>query len=346
MIELIKRMVGIIQFRCSPSARSGLWERMGSLTEGGVPISTAMEFLSESRVHSKVRGFVLHQSEAMKSARFAEAAQGWVPNEELLVIELTQDGRISEGFSQAAHIASVRASLASTLVGGLSYPCTLALIGGTVLAILPQYALDMMSGVLEEERWPKVSQSVLQFSHWIRRWGIFAGIGLAIVVGASVISASRWAGAARAYLEWYPPYAIYRKFAGPEVLVAWLALMRAGVQRLRALEQLERGLPNYLASHVRKMRSRLYSGAPLETALDTGLFSAEALEDLRIYDRIGKFGERADRIAAEDVKRALENLERMTKAMSAVLLILIAGTAIWIYVGIADIAFSIQQMAY
>ncbi len=346
LLDRIIRLIGLVRFRLSPSARCGLWERIGSLTEGGVPIGIAMDFLSQSQVHGAMSGFVQHQADAMKSARFSDAAQNWIPREELLVIELTQEGRIAEGFAQAAQIASVRAKLATTLAAGLAYPCTLLAIGGIVLSVLPQYALNIMGGVLDEQHWPAVSVSVLRFSEWLRNWGIFTCAGLMLLLVGSLTSASRWSGSVRAKLEWFPPFAIYRKFAGPEVLVAWLALMRAGVQRLRALDQLERGLPTYLAAHVRTMRSRLYSGAPIESALNTGLFSDETLEDLRIYDRIGKFSERSDRIAAEDVERALANLERMTKALSAFLLLLIAAVAIWIYVGIANVAFSIQQSVY
>ena len=80
--------------------------------------------------------------------------------------------------------------------------------------------------------------------------------------------------------------------------------------------------------------------------MDTGLFSVETLDDLRIYDHIGQFNEQFDRIAAEDIERALQRLEASTRTVSAFMLLLIAAIAIWIYLGIARIAFSLQQSAY
>ncbi len=305
-----------------------------------------MEFLGESSQQRATHGFAKFQCSAMRSVGFANAARKWVPKEELLVIELTQEGRIHEGFSQAARIASVRSKLMSTLLGGLAYPCALLFIGGTVISILPQYALELMGGVLNPDQWPSRSKSVLAFANFLQEWGIPAVISLFSFIALGIYSAPRWTGSLRSHLEWLPPFIIYRQFAAPEVLVAWLALMRAGIQRLRALDQLEKGLPAYLASHVRAMRSRIYSGASLDSALDTGLFSVETLEDLRIYDRIGKFSDRSETIAAEDVDRALANLEKMTRMLSTFLLLVIAGIAIWIYTGIAAVTYPLQHSEF
>ena len=94
------------------------------------------------------------------------------------------------------------------------------------------------------------------------------------------------------------------------------------------------------------MRSRLYRGDPVETALNTGLFSAETLDDLRIYERTGDFSEHADRIAEEDITRALAKLEAATKTLSSMLLVAIGAIAVWIYVGIARVAFTVQQTVF
>ena len=162
-----------------------------------------------------------------------------------------------------------------------------------------------MVDLVDPSRWPPVSRSVLIFSEFMSNWGLVCAAAVITLLAASIWAAPRWSGSVRQKLDWYPPFALYRKFTGPEILSAWLALMQSGIQRVRALGQLETGLPEYLASHVRTMRSRLYRGDPVETALDTGLFSVETLDDLRIYERIGDFGEHAERIAEEDIARAL-----------------------------------------
>ena len=212
--------------------------------------------------------------------------------------------------------------------------------------MLPGYALNVMVDLVDPSRWPPVSRSVLAFSEFMSNWGIVCAAAVVMLLAASIWSAPRWSGPIRQKLDWYPPFALYRKFTGPEILSAWLALMQSGIQRVRALAQLETGLPEYLASHVRTMRSRLYRGDPVETALDTGLFSAETLDDLRIYERIGDFGEHAERIAEEDIARALARLESSTKALSSMLLVVIGAAAVWIYVGIARVAFTVQQTVF
>ena len=346
MFDPVRNRIHRTRFSVASGARARLWQRLGSLTSSEVPITAAVEFLHQSNRSGTAAHFIEHQRQAMRTGGFSAAAKGWVPQEELIVIEVTQERNIADGFEQAARIASVRSRLRYTLVSSLAYPTILLFGGGAVIAILPGYALNVMIEIMDTSKWPPVSRSVLVFSEFVSNWGLVIAGAVVTLLAASIWSAPRWSGSVRQKLDWYPPFAMYRRFTGPEILSAWLALMQSGIQKVRALAQLETGLPEYLASHVRTMRSRLYRGDPVETALDTGLFSAETLDDLRIYERTGNFGEHAERIAEEDITRALEKLESATKTLSSMLLIAIGAAAVWIYVGIARVAFTVQQTIY
>ena len=136
MLEKLRVWVRRTRFRLSSSSRQRLWQRIGSLSRSGVPITEAMEFLHESRTIGDITaGFIEHQRLAIRSGGFSAAAVGWVPKEELIIIEVTQEGDIADGFAQAARIASVRSQLRSTLVAGLTYPTLLLFAGGTVIAV-------------------------------------------------------------------------------------------------------------------------------------------------------------------------------------------------------------------
>ena len=326
------------------TARARLWQRICSLSRAGIPIALAMDFLNESKASdATVARFIEHQRMAVRTSGFAAGATGWVPQEELTVIEITQEGRIADGFDQAQRMATVRSKLRSTLLSGLAYPVILLLVSGGAIAVLPNYALSVMIEISDTAQWPPVSRSVLAFSQFVSSWGILIASVVILFVAASIWAAPRWSGDIRKKVDWFPTFALYRQFTGPEILTAWLALMHAGVQRVRALATLESGLPKYLASHVRTMRSQLYRGEPVETALNTGLFSAETLDDLRIYERTGDFSINADAIADDDIKRALAKLESQMKTISSILLLFIGSVAIWIYIGIARVAFTFQQ---
>ncbi len=286
--------------------------------------------------------FIEHQRLAMRTSIFANGATGWVPQEELVVIAVSQEGRIGEGFIQAARIASIRSKLRTTLCAGLTYPALLLFGGGLVVAILPGYALAIMTEIIDVNNWPTSSRSVLAFSNFISRWGLLIATSFLILLAISVWAAPRWSGSLRRKLDWYPPFVLYRQFTGPEILSAWLALMQTGVQRIRALSQLESRLPMYLAEHIRMMRSNLYRGETVESALNTGLFSTETLDDLRVYERVSDFGSYSERIADADINRAITKLESNTKMLSSILLIAIGAMAVWIYIGIARVAFVVQ----
>lgn len=347
MLESFFLYINQMRFKLASSSRARLWQRICSLSRAGVPIATAMDFLYESKTAgATVARFIEHQRMAMRTSGFAAAANGWVPQEELIIIEITQEGRIADGFNQAYRMASVRSKLRSTLISGLAYPTILLLVSGGAISILPGYALDVMIGITNSTHWPPISLSVLAFSQFISAWGIPIASLFVLLIVISIWAAPRWTGRFRTRVDWLPPFSLYRQFTGPEILTAWLALMHAGVQRVRALATLESGLPTYLASHVRTMRSQLYRGEPIEIALNTGLFSADTLDDLRIYERTGDFSANAELISDEDINRALVKLESLTKAISSILLLLIGSVAIWIYVGIAQVAFTFQQTTF
>ncbi len=341
--ELLHRF----RFRIAASKRARLWQRLASLSHSDIPIAAALEFIWESKAEESVCShFVTHQRKAIRSQGFATGAAGWAPKEELAILQITQEGRIAEGFEQAARMAMVRSKLRSTLIAGLTYPMILLFGGGFVVALVPGYALSVMTNILDKSRWPQVSLSVLAFSEFLSTWGITLSVIFFAVVALSIWAAPRWSGPIRQRLDWYPPFVLYRRFSGPEVLCALLALMQAGVQRIKALRLLESGLPSYLAYHVRSMRSNLYRGDGVDMALDTGLFSAETLDTLRIYERVGDFTSHAERIADEDLERALEKLNRATKTLSSVLLLIIGGIAVWIYIGIARVVFTVQNSSF
>ena len=347
MLDTLTYHLARFQFRLFAGARSRLWKRISWLSNAGVPITKALEYLHDSKTTSKAGlRFIRHQRIAMRGVGFAEGAADWIPKEELLLIHVTQEGRIAEGFQQASRFSEVRSKVRSTVYAGLFYPLLLLLAGGAAIAILPGQALGVMHQLMDIERWPPISRSVLYFSEFIGTWGLPLLISAAAVLGASIWAAPRWTGRLRNAFDWYPIFVLYRRFSAPEVLSAWLALMQAGVQRVKALAQLEAGLPPYLASHLQQMRSRLYRGADIENAFDTGLFSQETLDDLRIYERVGNFSQNVDQLAEQDIERTLERLSGALKMLGSVILILIGLAAVWMYAGIARVAMSLQQLAF
>ncbi len=344
MLEPLAIATNRFRFRLAPGARSRLWGRLSALCRSEIPIREAVDFLSSSQTtDSVVKRFIAHLESALRHRSFASAAREWVPPEELLIIEMTQEGRIADGMAQASHIAEVRQKLRSTLVSGLIYPLILLMVGSAALALLPGMALDVMTEVLDPTSWPPVSNSVLAMSRFVAVWGLPLAATAIIILSASIFAAPRWCGRVRSRLDWYPPFALYRQFTGPEVLNAWIALMSTGITRANALGRLEASLPPYLASHIRTMRAGLYRGEPVETALDTGLFSLETIDDLRVYQKAGAFDDNIQRIAASDIARALRRLEASTRTLATLMLLFIGAGAVWVYIGIASVAFSVQS---
>ena len=122
--------------------------------------------------------------------------------------------------------------------------------------------------------------------------------------------------------------------------------MSAGTQSHLALTTLKAGMPAYLAWHITQMQNAMYQGQQIEVALNTGLFTKETLDDLRIFQHTGDFSAHGDDIAAADIDRALTRIESATKTLSSLMLLTVGGVAVWIYIGIARIAMVVQHQAF
>jgi len=347
MFDRFFNQVAKIQFRAAAGSRARLWHRISWLSNAGVPIARALEYLHASKTTSRAGlRFISHQRKSMRGVGFADGAEGWIPKEELILIKVTQEGRISDGFRQAARVSEVRAKLRSTVYSGLLYPCLMLFGGGAAVAILPGQALGVMEKMMPVERWPPISRGVHYFSEWIGTWGIPTVFMLFALLGLSVWAAPRWTGATRKAMEWFPIFALYRRFSAPEILSAWLALMQAGVQRVKALAQIEEGLPPYLARHLQEIRARLYRGEAIEAAFDTGLLSPETLDDLRIYERVGNISDHAEKLAEQDIDRGLQQLSAAMKILGGVILTAIGLSAVWVYAGIARVGMILQSLQF
>ena len=346
MLKDLLTQISRMRFKISSEARAKLWRRLSTLCQSDVPINKAVEFLSESETNGPATAFLKQQSIGLKHRNFAAAAAGWVPPEELLMIMITQEDRIDRGFTQAARIASTRAKLRGTLFASLTYPSLLAIFTAVVIAVLPGVALETMISISDPATWKPVSRSVLVFSKFVGSWGLVVALMMILTLITLIWSAPRWAGEMRRRLDWIPIYSVYRQIAGPEVLSAWLALMSAGTQSHLALTTLKAGMPAYLAWHITQMQNAMYQGQQIEVALNTGLFTKETLDDLRIFQRTGDFSAHGDDIAAADIDRALTRIESATKTLSSLMLLTVGGVAVWIYIGIARIAMVVQHQAF
>lgn len=342
MLNALFEQINRWRFRMAPGVREKLWRRLNALSRSGVPINAAVEFLSQSKTTGKSASFLSRLTSGLKSNNFSAAAAGWVPDKELLVIHITQENRIEQGFEQAAKIAATQAKLRSTLVSGLTYPLLLAVVSCTVVGVLPGYALDTMLSLSDPKTWPSVSRSVLWLSHFIANWGIAVAAVLATLLIASIWAAPRWSGELRRRFDWYPIFGVYRQISGPEILSAWMALMAAGTQSQRALSSLKEFLPAYLNWHITRMQNAMYQGESIEMALDTGLFDRETLDDLRIFQRTGDFSMHSEEIAQADLDRALARITASTKTLASLLLLSVGAVAVWVYIGIARVSMSFQ----
>ena len=76
MFELIRNRIHRTRFSIASGARARLWQRIGSLTSSGVPITAAVEFLHQSNRTGAAAQFIEHQRMTMRTSGFFRRCQG------------------------------------------------------------------------------------------------------------------------------------------------------------------------------------------------------------------------------------------------------------------------------
>lgn len=323
------------RFQFGLAARISFYRRVSAFVGDGVPLYDAL-----SAIHARYQKN--RDSRAVMTARwleniragapFAKALEGWVPAQELMLIDAGERaGDLPGGLEQAIVVSEASAKMRSALIGGISYPGVLFAILTGMVAGFSFKMVPILVQVTPPEAWPGSAKLLYSLSQVVVHQGWMILLALGGAIGLQLYLLPRFTGPLRQHFDRIPPWSLYRDTQGAAFLIALAAMMRAGIPLADAIRRM-RDLANpWTDSHLQVMLARLRAGVPNGEALNTGITDPETAGDIVDYGRLSSFERAMSAIGGQVVDRGIKRISAGAGAMRTVMIILVGITLGWIY---------------
>ncbi|QET04063.1 pilus assembly protein TadE (plasmid) [Cupriavidus pauculus] len=274
----------------------------------------------------------------MQESRLAEILRGTVPDEDLAIIAVAeQGGDVKQGlFRLAENLRAMSSAKSNILLMLASVGITLIILhvylGAMAFMVAPM--LDRsFANLLPVEAYGPIAKAFHVGTTFLREWGWLVLIGEAAAVWWVVRALRHYTGP---YREWLDRKVIvfdfFRRFQGAQFLAGMSAVTQnfgGDMNNLtNALEMMRSNAYPYLAQHIRRMEAMLEESPNAGGKLfDTGLFDRDTtyrIQDIAEYeDDLSKMLNTVSMTVLEAAPRELEHKASKFNRRASILLILL-----------------------
>jgi type II secretory pathway component PulF len=320
------------------TARLRFYERLAGYLEDGIPVAEAVSSIHRRWQNKKkgTRWVTSSLLEALRDGRRLSDALGqgrWSPSQELVLIEAGErSGDLAHGLRQAIYVTTSLSELRGSIIQGLAYPAFLmaALLG--LFVIFGLKTVPEMIRVIPLDQWPPSTLPFYHVTTGLVHYGPWIGAVLAALLGLAFWSLPRWVGRWRDRFDRIPPWSLYRVIQGAAVLIAVGGLLTTGTPLNDSLGIIRANASRWLAGHIDRIRVRLRNGMAAGDAMDMHLFAfAEVGDDLADYGRLSNFEGAVVKLGKRTIERVLAQVATATALTNTLLILVIAGSVLWMY---------------
>lgn len=265
--------------------------------------------------------------------KFSDLVADYVPPAERLAISAGETtGEMARGFEMARYIATAAHKIRGVVVESLMYPTVLVGIFIILLYFVAYKLLPAMLNISPVEKWPMVAYALYLTANFVKDWGwlVFPLCFAAVV--AVALRLPKGTGGFRHWLDRkLPPWTIYRRVQGANMLVTLAALSAAGNPVDESVRRMRKIASPWLTHHLDRFQRGVASGKRPADAMDTQLFDDEVMGELIDYDRAGAFAEALDAVGKDVVSMTIESITKISGTIRYAMMGLVALGLIWTY---------------
>jgi len=341
--DVIAKKFAKYSFSTDSTLRRRTWLKLAKLIENGVQIRSAIETMRDRRVKAKSEtdNLVIAYGDWTKAInngkRFSDSIAGWVkPEERMLIAAGEQSGRLELALRSAVELIVTSGKIKSAVMRGMMYPVVLLLLSFGILYLFGYKIIPAFSKVVKDAEWTGVAASMVSVSHFVQDWLWLVGIVAITIAIAFFVSLPIWVGSLRAKFDAYAPYSIYRIVSGGTWMVAFSALVGAGVRAESALEMLSANATPWLKERINGCLAGMRNGFTVGDSLARaghGFPDPEVIDDLGVYSSLSSFDQALAIIGEEMMNDGIERVERSMTVLFNVGLVVVSLLLSWMISG-------------
>jgi hypothetical protein len=222
-------------------------------------------------------------------------------------------------------------------------------IGGFSWVMATQ-SLPIMIKMAPPKVWTPFNQSVRSFCEYIAQHGVLTFIAVGVAVSIFSYLLSRWSGFVRSRLEQVPvstgmllfpicpilvPLSIYRDFQVSILFSSMAVLLQSGMTLNECIRALVPNASPWLRWHLNRILLSLHN-TPSEyiSAFSKGLLGSSLLAKLSSSIRhTSHFDKLVIKLGTTEGEQIRKQIEKVTKTMNALLLVVMGAVIMYLYVG-------------
>ena len=324
------------------------YEQLASLMSNGVPMMRSLNILKEqatSPIFQSTLEDVISRVEDGASLSDAFAQHPKIFSEMAVNMSRagSEGGFLEEALDRVSKFTEQQHELKSQTMGALIYPVLLAIIGTSVVAVLLIFFVPSFGALFDQLRsmgeLPAITDWLLGFSGFLRRYGLIFAIVAAILYVALRVQLNTAAGRRR-----WDAIKIRLPMMGPIFLNLAVArfcrvlgtLLKNGVPILKGLEISRDASGNRILSEAIEAASdNITSGESLSTPLNkSGHFPRTVTEMISVAEESNTLDTVLISIADRLEKQTVRRLEFMVKLVEPLMLLLMAGVILVVVVAL------------
>lgn len=347
--QLFAGMGGVI----GAGSRIEIYETLELLLSNQVLLSTALKELyrvesKDGKKTSEPRAIVLLDCiETLEAGRsLSDAMEDWVPDQEVQLIRAGErSGNLAGALVDVVRIIEAKQTIMGAVASGAIYPIVL---GSMISLLLYQIAHNMVpqfARVLPVEKWTGASVVLRTIADFVTGYGLQFLIGMGIFmiwVAWSLPNMDR--SPVRKYLDFIPPWSIYRMLNGSTFLLNVAVMLKAGIRVQEILIMMSREGSPWLKLRIQAALQGINTGNNLGQALDNSGYNfpdPRAVQYLRILAEQDGFDEKLQNFGDRWLEKSVDGIKAASKVMLSVGILTTGLLILLILAGVM----SIQQLA-
>lgn len=341
--------------------RASFYEKLENGIKNGVKIYDVIKNLEErygekNKKDPKAVAMRHIRKEIDEHSSLSKAIHGWAKSEEVAIIDAGEtSGDLINALSLSRNIIENNKKMVGTLVKALTYPSILVVVAIGVLYFLGAYVIPQITeSVGNAESWTGAAGSLYKTSLFVQSKSFFISVLMffsVLFLMFKSLSYSWFGLGIRKYFDKIPPWSIYREMQGSAFIISLSSMLKAGIKIHDSLIRIAKnssGWTRHRIGGIIMAQKSGYSGLGDAMAkTGQGFPNKETIEDIRFYQSLGNLDKVLEQIGQQNMKRTLENLEKISGRISAISMFTIIGMVVWIVMGVMSIQDQITtQMSF
>lgn len=332
--------------------RTRLYEKLARLLDNGVALHDALRILQRRarRPGGALPAMLQAWQQAVEEGLPLQSAlAGWVAgSERMLIAAGERSGFLPEALRGAVTMIRGNREIARAVRRAVALPAFYLLLMFVLAALASVTIVPVFATALPRERWTGSAAWFAAFGDLMRQYGVLLGVVASITVVVFAWSLPRWTGPLRRRLDRWPPYSLYRFWAGTGFLLGLAALVRGAVSVEEALETLRVDSGAWMRERLDAIHLQIHAGQDLGPAMELagyGFPDEQIIDDMCIYGVLGGFDDALQKTAEDWRHDAVSQVQDRAAVLHQLAMLLAGAMLLWLAWSLFDLILQVTDQA-